>query len=93
MGTLKVRCKGVWGSYRISLLLKHFRGWWKHKYLTSLREFYQPQGSNYQRMKVGDIMQTLDEGLCLNWHLAVIKELITRNDDLVRAAHIRTNNG
>ena len=47
---------------KLSLLLKHFQGRWKHEYLTSLREFHKSQGSNHQRVKVGDVVQIHDEG-------------------------------
>ena len=78
---------------KLSLLLKNFQGRWKHEYLTSLREFHKSQGSNHQRVKVGDVVQIHDEGPRLNWRLAVIEELITGNDGIVRAAYIRTSTG
>ena len=78
---------------RLSLLLKHFQGRWRHEYLTSLREFHKSQGNNNQTAKVGDIVQIHDEGSRLGWRLAVIEELITGNDGLVRAANICTSTG
>ena len=78
---------------RLTLLLRHFQTRWKNEYLTSLREFHKSQGSNYQRVKVGDVVQIHDEGQRLNWRLAVIEELITGKDGLVRAANIRTSTG
>ena len=70
---------------RLSLLLKHFQGRWTHECLTSLREFHKSQSNNNQTMKVGDIVQIHNEGSRLGWCLAVIEELITGNDRLVRA--------
>ena len=73
---------------RLSLLLNHFQTQWKHEYLTSLREFHRSHGNNNQTVKVGDIVQIHDEGPRLTWLLAVIEELITGNNGLVRAAII-----
>ena len=78
---------------RLSLLLNHFQTRWKHEYLTSLREFHRSQGNNNQTVKVGDVVQIHDEGPRLSWRLAIIEELITGNDGLVRAANIRTSTG
>ena len=47
---------------RLSLLLNHFQTRWKHKYLTSLREFHRSHGNNNQTVKVGDIVQIHDKG-------------------------------
>ena len=44
-------------------------------------------------MKVGDVVQIHDEGSRLGWLLAVIEELITGEDGLIRAASIRTSTG
>ena len=38
-------------------------------------------------------MQIHDDGPRLSWRLAVIEELLTGNDGLVRAANIRTSTG
>ena len=47
---------------RLSLLLNHFQTRWKHKYLTSLREFHRSHGNKNQTVKVGDIVQIHDKG-------------------------------
>ena len=78
---------------RLSVLLKHFQGRWRYEYLTSLREFHKCQGNNSQTVKVGDVVQIHDEGSRLGWRLAVIEELITGKDGLIRAASIRTSTG
>ena len=78
---------------RLSLLLNHFQTRWKHEYLISLREFHRSRGNNNQTVKVGDIVQIHDDGPRLSWRLAVIEELITGNDGLVRAAIVRTSAG
>ena len=66
---------------------------WKHEYLTSLREFHGSTGDNRQRIKIGDVVLVHDEGPRINWHLAVIKDLIIGGEKLVRTAIIRTSAG
>ena len=74
-------------------MLRHFQARWKHEYLTSLREFHKSQGNKCHKVRVGDIVQIHDEGPRINWRLAVVEELITGKDGLVRAANIRTSTG
>jgi len=76
-----------------SALLDHFTGRWKHEYLTSLREFYHPTGRNGQQIKTGDVVLVHDECPRINWKLAVVEDLSTGNDGMVRSANIRTKNG
>ena len=78
---------------KLALLLRHFQARWKHEYLTSLREFHKSQGNKCQKVRVGDIVQIHNEGPRINWRLAVVEELITGKDGLVRAANIRTSTG
>jgi len=78
---------------KLALLLKRFQTRWKHEYLTSLREFHMSHGNKQQRIRVGDVVQIHDEGPRLNWHLAVIEELITGKDGLVQVANIHTSTG
>ena len=66
---------------------------WKHEYLTSLREFHGSTGDNRQRIKIGDVVLVHDEGPRINWHLAVIKDLIIGGEKLVRTAIICTSAG
>ena len=76
-----------------SLLLTHFSTRWKQEYLTSLREFHRTSGSNNQKIKVGDVVLVHDDSPRISWKMAVVEELITGGDGLVRAANIRTCNG
>ena len=76
-----------------SLLLTHFSTRWKQEYLTSLREFHRTSGSNNQTIKVGDVVLVHDDSPRISWKMAVVEELITGGDGLVRAANIRTCNG
>ena len=74
-------------------LIRNFQTRWKHEYLTSLREFHRASGNNSQQVKVGDVVLIHDEGPRISWRLAVIKNLITGGDGLVRAADIQTSTG
>ena len=76
-----------------SLLLSHFSTRWKQEYLTSLREFHRTSGNNDQKIKVGDVVLVHDDSPRISWKMAVVEELITDGDGLVRAANIRTCNG
>ena len=60
----------------------------KDEYLTALTEFHQDIGKNVQTIKAGDVMLVHDDMPCTSWKIAVIEELISRNDGLVRAANI-----
>ena len=55
-----------------SILLQHFATRWKHEYLTSLTEFYRPNGRGGQQMKVGDVVLVHDDGPRINWKMAVV---------------------
>ncbi|XP_053406534.1 uncharacterized protein LOC123530253 [Mercenaria mercenaria] len=74
-------------------IINHFWKRWKTEYLTSLREYHKTTGSNERSIRAGDVVQVHDEGPRLRWKLAVVQELITGNDGLVRAAKIKTVNG
>ena len=77
-------------------LLKSFQTRWRHKYLTSLREYHRSSGLNSQQIKVGDVVSVHDEGPRVNWRLAVITKvtkLLVGRDGLIRAAEIRTSTG
>ena len=58
--------------------------------MTSLREFHKVADKNSQTIKVGDVVLVHDDTPQVDWRMAVIEELITGNDGLVRAAKIRT---
>ena len=60
------------------------------EYLTGLREFHKFSGENDSKIKVGDIVQVYDNIPHTKWKLAVVDEIITGNDGLVRAAKIHT---
>ena len=75
-----------------SKVISHFQSRWKRENLTSLREFHKVSGHNKQLIKKGDVVLVHDDKPRLNWKLAVIEELLTGNDGLVRAANIRTGN-
>ena len=71
-----------------AFLLNQFQARWRFEYLTSLREYHRTTGNNSQRVKPGDIILVYDD-----WKLAIVEELMTRKDGIVRAAKIkgRTN--
>ena len=66
---------------------------WRHEYLTSLREFHKTTGTNEQKVKQGDVVLVHDDGPRANWRLAVIENLVSGNDGLIRSADIRTSTG
>ena len=76
-----------------AFLLNQFQARWKYEYLTSLREHHRTTGNNSQQIKSGDIVLMYDESPRSTWKLAVIEELITGRDGLVRAAKIKTSQG
>jgi hypothetical protein len=75
---------------RKELVLQHFLNRWRMEYLTGLREFHKFAGNNATRIKVGDIVQVYDNTPRVKWKLAMVDELITGNDGLVRSAKIHT---
>jgi len=76
-----------------AFLLNQFHSWWRHEYLTSLREYHHTSGNNRQHIKPGDIILVHDESPRITWRLAIIEELMKGWDGLVRAAKIRTAQG
>ena len=77
-----------------ALIIQHFWIRWKREYLTSLRETHTVNnGTNKERIKVGDIVIVHDDVPRLKWQLAVVKELQRGHDNAVRSAVIRTVNG
>ena len=62
------------------------------QYLTAIRETHQASGSNSQTIRVGDVVQVHDETPKCNWKLAVVTELHTGGDGMVRAAAIQSSN-
>ena len=92
---------------RQNKLLQHFRNRWKHKYLMSLREYHRTTGKNDQSILVGDIVLVHNDSSIqvgdivlvhndsnrIKWKLAIVRELISGRDGLVRSAVIKTENG
>ncbi|CAG2234601.1 unnamed protein product [Mytilus edulis] len=80
-------------AQRLSTLIEHFWNRWKFEYLTSLREFHKKTGDNKINIKVGDVVQVHDDKTRIKWKKAVVEEVVTGNDGLVRSSIIRTNSG
>jgi hypothetical protein len=76
-----------------SIIIHSFWMRWRHEYLTSLREFHKTTGTNEQKVKQGDVVLVHDDGPRANWRLAVIENLVSANDGLIRSADIRTSTG
>ena len=76
-----------------SIIIHSFWMRWRHEYLTSLREFHKTTGTNEQKVKQGDVVLVHDDGPRANWRLAVIENLVSGNDGLIRSADIRTSTG
>ena len=74
-------------------LLQCFQSRWKHKYLTTLREYHHSTGVNNQTISVGDAVIVHDNGPRVNWRLAVVTKLLVGHDGFTRAAEIRTSTG
>ncbi len=76
-----------------TMLINNFRDRWRHEYLTALRERHQTTGRNDQAISVGDVVLVHDDIPRLQWKLAVVEELVSGKDGLIRSAKIRTQNG
>ena len=74
-------------------ILRDFQRRWRHEYLTSLRDYHKASGDNQQCVKRGDVVVVHDDTPRMTWRMAVIEDLITGGDGLVRAATIRTTTG
>ena len=48
---------------------------------------------NVQTIKIGDVLLVHDDTPCISWKIAVVEELISGNDGLVRAVNIQTPTG
>ena len=77
----------------ITVLLNNFWRRWRTEYLTSLREFHRATGNNSQTVKKGEIVLVHDDTPRASWKLAVIEDVITGHDGLIRAVNIRTSSG
>ena len=76
-----------------AFLLNQFQACWRFEYLTSLREYHRTTGNNSQQVKPGDIVLVYDDSPRNTWKLAIVEELMTGKDGLVRAAKIKTTQG
>ncbi|CAG2257948.1 unnamed protein product [Mytilus edulis] len=74
-------------------LIEHFAKRWRMEYLTGLREFHRVAGDQSAHVKIGSVVQIMDNSPRMMWKLAVIEDLITGNDGVVRAVKLRTSNG
>ena len=77
----------------LALILQDIRKRWRHDYLTSLREFHRTSGTTNQVIQKGDVVIIHDDTPRTMWKIAVVKDLVTGGDGLVRAATLRTANG
>ena len=80
-------------AQRQALLLNQFQARWRYEYLTSLREHHRTTGNNSQRVKPGDVVLVYDDSPRNTWKLAIVEELMTGKDGLVRAVKIKTAQG
>ena len=77
----------------LAVVLQDFQKRWRHDYLTSLREFHRSSGDTRQVIKKGDVVIIHDDTPRTRWKIAVVNDLVTGGDGLVRAATLRTANG
>ena len=64
--------------------MQRFTSRWKREYLTSLREMHNRTGENSQKIKTGDVVLVHDDCPRVKWRLAVVEDLITGGDGLVK---------
>ena len=74
-------------------MIDHFWDRWKLEYLTALREYHSTTGQNTQTIKQGDVVQIHDKQTRTFWKIAIIKQLITGNQELVRTAKLKIQHG
>ena len=77
----------------LAAMLQDFQKRWRNDYRTSLREFHRTSGDTHQVIKKGDVVIIHDEAHCTMWKIAVVNDLITGRDGIVRAATLCTANG
>ena len=63
-----------------SILLKHFTNIWRHKHLTSLRDFYRYLRRGGQQINIDNVVLVHDDCVRVNWKLAVLERLVERKD-------------
>ena len=80
----------------LNTILNHFWVRWRRGYLLELREThrYAHVQNSPNTIAVGDVVLLYDENLPRTlWKMAVVEDLIQRNDGLVRGARIRVRSG
>ncbi|XP_077867413.1 uncharacterized protein LOC144356574 [Saccoglossus kowalevskii] len=83
-------------SEHLAKIQNHFWKRWAQEYLNSLREQdrLSGKGALQNQIRVGDIVLVEDTSVPrIKWKLAMIEQLNTGNDGLVRSAYIRTATG
>ena len=78
---------------RVALLIQHFWQRWRHKYLTSLREFHKRSGVNTESVKVSDLVLIHDDSPRVNRKVAIVTSINTGHDGHLPSANVRTANG
>ena len=78
---------------RKKTLIEHFSKRWRTEYLTALQEFHRGQKDTEAQVKIGAVVQIMDNAPRPMWKLGVIEEVIRGNDGIARAAKIRTTSG
>lgn len=78
---------------RLTRILQNFKKSWSQEYLTSLQERHKVQGSLRNHIKIGDVVLIHDEGPRLYWRMAVVEDLQSGIDGLVRSAMVKTSTG
>ena len=79
---------------RKTLLIEHFAKRWRTEYLTALRESHTEQNKTTETfVKVGVVVQIMDNLPRPMWKFGVIEKTINGNDGFIRAVKIRTTNG
>ena len=81
----RIDCKVKKRARMMSFLLNQFWKRWKTEYLTSLRESHRSTRNNKQVVKV---VLVHNDGPRANWRLAVIEDVVTGNDELIRTVKI-----
>lgn len=79
-------------SHKVTLI-EHFGNRWRMEYLTGLREFHHVARVQSAHVKIGSVVQIIDNSPIMMWKLAVIEDLITGNDGVVRAVKLHTTYG
>jgi len=76
-----------------SILLKHFTNIWRHKHLTSLRDFYRYLRRGGQQINIDNVVLVHDDCVRVNWKLAVLERFVERKYGSLHSATIHTKNG